>query len=634
MEFQLTANECRNLETSSEKEWLLANGIGGYAMGSASGINSRRYHGHLVAAIDPPTERMVLLAAVEAVIEVSGTTYEISTNRYSGAVHPEGYRRQNGFHAGEEAVWTWEIPSGLIEKRLRLHSGSNGCTVEFANLGTERLTLRLRPLVCHKPHHQNFRWYEGYPERTELADGVTTVWHEGIGIVLRHPEAKRETVADWYYNFWHERESERGLDPTDDLYSPIELTYEVFPGERIRFACGDSADVVIQSAPKSSGEVGRLKEALISATGKFVVETERRTSLLAGYPWFSDWGRDTMISLPGILLCTGHIETARRVLRDYAAEVRDGLIPNVFSEVGGGAHYNTADATLWFVNAVYLTLQSGWDEAFAREMAPVLMTIFEHHLAGTRYGIGVDPTDGLLRQGEPGAQLTWMDAKIGDWVVTPRHGKAVEINALWINALHCMAWIRGRLDLGAEVESLAASQAAEAFESKFWCEELGYFLDTVDPIELSLRPNQLIALSLSFPAARGDRARRALGEVEKHLLTPKGLRTLDPRHPSYQGRFEGSMADRDAAYHQGTVWPWLLGPYASATMRVDGDSVRAKAALEGMVAMLADVGLGGISEVYDGDAPHRGGGCPWQAWSVAEALRAWTEVLEVDSTLG
>jgi predicted glycogen debranching enzyme len=371
----------------------------------------------------------------------------------------------------------------------------------------------------------------------------------------------------------------------------------------------------------------KLSEMLRDSALKFVVSTESRTSIIAGYPWFTDWGRDTMISLPGILLHTGRIGAARQLLLDYSDAMRDGLIPNRFTE-DGGADYNTVDASLWFVHAVHKTLEAEWDEEFATTIFPRLEELVERHMAGTRYGIRVDPSDGLLSQGEPGLQLTWMDAKIGDWVVTPRHGKPVEINGLWINALRVVEQVAERIGRSGTEYGLAAERAERAFDEKFWHEPRGHYADTVDTLDVSLRPNQVIAMALPFGPARGERAERALRVVEQHLLTPTGLRTLGPDEPGYQGRYEGSLPQLDAAYHQGAAWPWLLGPYCSALVRVRGDRHEARRILKNARAMLAECGMGGIAEVYDGDQPQSPAGCPFQAWSVAEILRAWVEDAE------
>lgn len=617
---------CRNYAQSSRLEWLLTNGIGGFAMGTVGGSNTRRYHGHLVAATKAPEVRTVLLAGVEAYVTVKGEAVGLSTNQYVGAVNPQGYRRMTGFRVGAHAEWTFDLGSGFVRKRLGMHRGVNAATVAYTNEGAEGIQLSLKPLVSHKFYHDNFRVTDFYPEFLVFPEDRTVLSHHGVKLVLEHEGAQRTPTTGWYYRFEHAREAERGLDPTDDLFCPCELVYWLAPGETASLVASTEERVsAFEFGSVGEDEGGDVESALATAARHFIVDTPQRTGIIAGYPWFTDWGRDTMISLPGVCLALGEIETARKVLRSYASQMNQGLVPNRFVDQGETPDYNTVDATLWFANAVYWTLQEEWDAAFAREALGWLEEVFEWHVKGTSFGIHVDKEDGLLAQGEPGVQLTWMDAKVGDWVVTPRHGKPVEINGLWVNLLRVLEWLCERLEEDGQVFSQAAERAEGAMESKFWHPMVGHYLDTVDPGDASLRPNQLIAMSLPFAPLRGANAVAALAKIERELLTPLGLRTLGPKEPGYVARFEGTMVQRDAAYHQGTVWPWLLGPYCSAVMKLTGDKRRAQAALSHIVESLDRYGLGGIAEVYDADAPQFPGGCPWQAWSVAEVLRAWRE---------
>lgn len=619
---------CRNFAKSSRLEWIVTNGRGGYAMGSVSGANTRRYHGHLVAATNPPDVRTVLLASVEAYVTVMGEQFGLSTNQYVGTVHPQGYLNLASFEVGDEAKWTYEVRSTQITKTLRLTPGEGTATIVYRNEGPEPVQLSLRPLVCHKFYHQNFRVTDFYPEYLVFPDGKTVLSHDGVNLTILHPGAERTATTGWYYRFEHPREAERGLDPVDDLFCPCELRYFLSAGDEAVLVASIVDSPEAYSGPKKKGKTSStssLAEDLGQFAGEFLVKADNRTGIIAGYPWFTDWGRDTMISLPGLCLETGRTATAREILRSYAGQMRQGIIPNRFTDAGVEPDYNTVDATLWFVNAVYLTLEKEWDGPFAMAAMRWLEEVYEWHQKGTFYQIHVDPEDGLLSQGELGVQLTWMDAKVGDWVVTPRHGKPVEVNGLWVNALRVMDWLAGRLGNDGSVFREAADRAQASMEEKFWHEMMGHYLDTVDPDDASLRPNQLIAMSLPFAPLTGENARRALGKVSAQLVTPFGLRTLGPNEPGYIGRYEGPMGQRDAAYHQGTVWPWLLGPYVSAVVKLTGDKERARASLSAVMGSLDDYGLGGIAEVYDGDEPHRPGGCPWQAWSAAEVLRAWRE---------
>jgi glycogen debranching enzyme len=617
---------CRDYSVSSRKEWILTNGIGGYAMGTVAGSNTRRYHGLLVAAVSPPTDRMVLLAAVEAHVLVEGRLFGVSTNQYVGAVHPQGYSFLHSFHVNEAAVWEYRLGDHALRRVLAVHPGRNACTVAYENSALEPMLVTLRPLVCHKFYHDNFRVTDFYPQYLVFPEGRTVIVHNDVKLALQHPGAERTPTTGWYYRFEHPRESERGLDPLDDLYCPCELRYYLDPGERAILVASteEGLEPWLPKAPPPEDHT--LAVRLERAVGKYLVKTEHRTTIIAGYPWFTDWGRDTMISLPGVCLATGRLDEARSILRSYAREMNQGLIPNRFADRGGSPEYNTVDATLWFVNSAYLTLEAQWDDELAQEALDWFAEIYEWHMKGTLFGIVVDPQDGLLRQGTDGYQLTWMDAKVGDWVVTPRHGKPIEVNGLWVNALRASAWLARKLGHDPGPYETSAELAERHFEAKYWKPSLGHFLDTVDPDDGSLRPNQLVAMALPFAPLRGETAKAALAKIRAQLLTANGLRTLGPHEPGYHGRYEGTLPERDAAYHQGTAWPWLVGPYVSAVLRVTGDRDLAAEALRHADSWLDQYGLEGIAEVYDGDEPQCPGGCPWQAWSVAETLRAFKEL--------
>ncbi|MCC6686334.1 MAG: glycogen debranching enzyme family protein [Fimbriimonadaceae bacterium] len=626
MMYSLDSSQCRNYDLSSRREWILTNGLGGYAMGTVAGSNTRRYHGHLVVADPAPAYRLALLGGVEAYVQGDANPIGISCHQYQGAVNPEGHHTLESFSVTKTwALWRHRVAGMNVEKRLAMHRGVNACTIEYCNTGDGPIALQLRPLVQHKFYHENFRSDDAYPHVQAFPKDRTIVEHEGRTLLLRHDRAQRLPAVGWYYRFEYLRELERGLEGRDDLFCPCELRYELAPGESavLVASLNDEVDPWTDwsEPPKDPSLASHLKDA----AERFLVETPTRTSLIAGYPWFTDWGRDTMISLPGICLHTGRVEMARQIILDYAKQMNQGLIPNRFVDDGEEPEFNTVDATLWFANAAYKTLEAGWDEAFAKKAMKALQEMFKWHMQGTHYGIGVDPDDGLLKQGTEGVQLTWMDAKIGDWVVTPRHGKPVEINGLWINALRVMEWLAGKLKMDPKPYKEAANRAEGNFDAKFWKESLGYYMDTADPDDASLRPNQLIAMALPFGPAKGKRAEAALAVISRELLTPAGLRTLAPDDVKYRGRFEGPLAELDAAYHQGTVWPWLMGPYVSAMVRLTGDKVEARRLLKNAKDLLHEYGLGGIAEVYDGDKPRNAGGCPWQAWSVAEWLRAWVE---------
>ena len=631
--YRLNESQCQNLEVSKRREWLLTNGIGGFAMGSASGINTRRYHGLLVAATHPPTGRMVLLAGIDDYATSGSNRLPLSTNEYPGATYPDGYAYLRSFQFESDAQWLYRSGSMGIRKSVAMTPGENTVTLTYLNVGTGAVELSIKPLVCHRDFHGNFSESAIYPQGLEFAEDQTCIEGEGIKLHLLHKGARRMPIHGWYYRFEHFRETERGLDPRDDLYCPCELKYSLAAGESVSFVASTDPSAVPLVLPESQdAESPTDLDTLRGAVAPFVISTEQRVSIIAGYPWFTDWGRDTMISLPGVCLSTGRFDVARRILRDYASQVFQGLIPNRFVEKGERADYNTVDATLWFGNAIYKTLVAEWNEEFAKEMMTVLDDIFEWHRNGTLFGIKVDGSNGLLTQGEPGLQLTWMDAKIGDWVVTPRHGKPVEINGLWINLLRICEWLA--LKLGHESKKYAeiATLAESNFESKFWHPIRGHYLDTCDPDDATLRPNQLIAMALPFTPVSPENARKALKVIQQELVTPVGIRTLGPKEPGYRGKFRGPMTELDASYHQGTVWPWLIGPYISALVKFTGDTAGARRVLRETREMLQEYGLNGIAECYDGDEPHEPGGCPWQAWSAAEILRCWSEDLGTEQS--
>ncbi|MBX3096525.1 MAG: glycogen debranching enzyme family protein [Fimbriimonadaceae bacterium] len=631
MRYVLDANFLRDYSKSSQLEWMLPNGTGGFAMGTVAGSATRRYHGYLVAAVKPPTDRMVLLPTIESFASAGGQSFGLSTNEYVGTVHPQGFQYLESFAQGGNFVeWIHAVGGGKLRRRLAIHEGEEATTIAYTNVGSTPLQLTLRPLVCHKPYHENFRVMDFYPEFIVFPDERTVISHQGVTLSIEHPGAIRTPTTGWYYRFERKRESERGLDPIDDLFCPCELRYVLGPGEEAVLVAATTEGVrpiSMVEEPPTTGIVASLERS----AREFLVETPERTTIIAGYPWFTDWGRDTMISLPGICLCTGRIEQARAILRAYASQMEHGLLPNRFVHADEAPEYNTADATLWFANAIYKTLIAEWEEGFAQEALVWLKEALEWHLKGTLYGIRVDPADGLLTQGAPGVQLTWMDAKVGDWVVTPRHGKPIEVNGLWINLLRVGEWLANRLGEDGSAFSSTAEKAELHFEAKFWHPVLGHYLDTVDPADASLRPNQIIAMGLPFSPIKGENGVTALSKAKNALLTRHGLRTLAPTESGYRGRYEGPLSERDASYHQGTSWPWLLGSLASAIVRLTGDKSAAQKILDDAGGWLAEYGLGGIAEVYDGDEPQFPGGCPWQAWSIAEVLRSYIEDIGIAS---
>jgi predicted glycogen debranching enzyme len=642
----------------TSREWLETNGLGGYASSTVIGANTRRYHGLLVAALNPPAGRTVLLSKLEETLAVRDAEYDLSCNQYPGVVYPTGYRYLREFRLDPFPVSLYEVGDGLttrLERSVVMPHGRNAVIVRYRVLSCPgTVSLIARPIVNCRDYHHLTHETTTFDTTAEVSGGRDAVtmrpYPDGPTLFLRFPAAYFEAWGDWYRDFEYPEEAARGLDSHEDQYSPGLFTCHLVSGEtRYLLASAEPADgldpaALIEAERRRRAVVVKCWQAapsplraLVAAADAFLVarqpaaEAERAYSIVAGYPWFEEWGRDAMISLPGLTLVTRRFDVARSVLQTFARHCSQGMIPNRIPEPGMAPDYNTVDATLWMLWAAHKYLDYSGDREFVYdELLPIFRAIIEWHVQGTRYGVKVDE-DGLLRAGTTGTQLTWMDAKVGDWVMTPRQGKAVEVNALWHHALRFVE------ELGAEHPGPPAEAVRAQFQRRFWNVEVGYLNDVVDGDQredASLRPNQVIALSLPYPLLDVAAARRVLAAVKEHLLTPYGLRTLARGDPRYRGVYEGDQRARDGAYHQGTVWPWLLGPFITAHVRAAENRQAARAEAEGWLAPfcrhLQEAGLGQISEIFDGDPPHRPRGCIAQAWSVAEVLRAAVEDVGLD----
>ena len=648
---------CGRLSTAESREWLCTNGLGAFASGTVAGLLTRRYHGLLVAALQPPLGRTLLVAKLDDTVEYDGLRRPLCTNRWAdGAVDPHGYREIERFRLdGTTPVWTLACADILLEKRVWMEPGANTTYVQYRLLRARGpIKLEMKALVNYREYHATTRGI-GWQMRGEpVPEGLRVVAYEGARpFVLLAEGAEVEPAHDWYYGFDLAAERERGLDSREDHLHAGTFRATLSPGAALTIV------VSAETAPSLDGDaawdrrrryeddlLARWRKAhpvakqapgwieqLVLAADQFVVQRPLLDdpdgmSVIAGYHWFGDWGRDTMISLPGLLLATGRPEVAKRILTTFARFVDRGMLPNRFPDAGEVPEYNTVDAALWYVEAIRAYHQATGDDALLTQLFPVLEEIVRWHRTGTRYGIAVDPADGLLRSGEPGVQLTWMDAKIGDWVVTPRTGKAVEINALWYNALCAMAFFARRLRRPPDEWESMAAHVKSGF-ARFWNERAGYcydVLDGPDGNDDALRPNQILAVSLSESPLSPEQQREVVDACARYLLTSFGLRSLAPGYLRYQGRYVGGPRERDAAYHQGPAWGWLLGPFVMAYLRAYGDPATALAFLEPMAHHLADYGVGSIAEIFDGDPPFTPRGCIAQAWSVAEILRAWMEI--------
>ena len=618
---------------SSRSEWLEADGLGGFASGTVSGIRTRRYHANLLAATTPPAGRVVLVNGFEAWLERDGETIALTSQRYApDVIHPDGAERIERFDPDPWPSWVLVLPDGTrIEHGLLVEPGRAATRLYWRVRSGRGGTLAVRPLVSgrdyHALHHENpaFRF-----DAEVSGERVVFRPYAGLPAIIARSNAVYVHQPDWYRNFLYAEERARGLDDVEDLASPGVFRWDLAQGEAVWTLAAEGHEPVEDLATVRPAERRRRRKfptRLHRAADAYLVRRGSGKTIVAGYPWFTDWGRDTFIALRGLCLATGRLDEARAILLEWAGAVSEGMLPNRFPDHGEAPEFNAVDAALWYVVAVhdFLQVATRLAQRDRTTLQNAVEAILEGYARGTRYGIRLDD-DGLLAAGEPGVQLTWMDAKVGDWVVTPRIGKPVEVQALWLNALRIGGAFSERW-----TEMFAKGRAA--FEARFWNEASSSLNDVVDvdhrpgTVDPTFRPNQIFAVGgLPFALLDGTRARRMLDAVEARLVTPIGLRSLAPDEPGYTPRYQGGVRERDAAYHQGTVWPWLLGPFVEAWVRVRGDTLDAKREararyLEPLLAHLDDAGLGHLPEVADGDAPHAPGGCPFQAWSLGEALR-------------
>ncbi len=643
---------CRDLKEATAREWLETNGLGGFASSTVAGLNTRRYHGLLVAATRPPVGRTALLSKLEETLVVGGRRHELSANQYPGVVHPQGYRLMNRFRLDPFPVFTYLIEDFELEKSVVMLHGENTTCVRYTlrriDSGETDVRLEVRPLIAFRDYHALTHENGALDSRVRVEEGSLTVApYDGLpALHFAHEGGEVEAGGCWYRNFIYAEEQARGLDATEDLFSPFALKFDLSTrGDAAVIASTERRDAaraeeliraeverrgeVLQSSPSDDEAV----RALTAAADRYVVARGSQKTVIAGYHWFGDWGRDTMIALPGLTLVTRRFDVARSIIEEFARYVSRGMLPNRFTEGDEVPEYNTVDATLWYFEAARaLTAYTGDSEFVRAKLYDVLREIIDWHERGTRYGIRVD-ADGLLAAGEEGVQLTWMDAKVGDHVITPRRGKPVEIQALWYNALRVSEEFARGFGLDDDVRKFAAmaERTRLSFNVQFWNEEAGCLYDVVngDARDASLRPNQIFAVSLRHSMLSDERARRVVEAVERDLLTPYGLRSLAPTDPRYSGRYGGGPAERDAVYHQGAVWAWLIGPFITAYLKVNGRSpesgARTRALLNPLLVHLKEACLGHVSEIFDGDAPHAPRGAVAQAWSVAELLRALVE---------
>lgn len=650
-----------DLQSAESKEWLVTNGIGGFAMGTVAGMLTRRYHGLLIAALHPPLGRTLLVTKLDEEISYKGDKFPLFVNRWAdGTLDSDGFLHLHGFRLeGTIPVWTLALDDALLEKRIWMQHGANTTYVRYDFIrGSSELQLSNKVML-------NDRDYHGVTETGAISFHVASVSNgvkvetskSGIPYYILSQDMVIDARDHWYSNYSLSVEGYRGLPDVEAHYFGALATMSLRPAEsatlvfstesipeldgylafkdrdaneqelliRARLSIEDSQSRAI---PKQNRALSSLAAQLTLAADQFIVKRSTGgdpdgLTVIAGYPWFGDWGRDTMIALPGLTLATGRADDAAKILRTFAGFIDKGMLPNRFPDEGEDPEYNTADATLWYFEALRAYHDFTADLDLVRELYPALREIIEWHIKGTRYNIGLDPADGLLRAGESGVQLTWMDAKVGDWVVTPRIGKPVEINALWFNALNITAAFSGHLG-NSDGELLDLAQRARIGFQRYWNQNVGYcydILDGPDGHDPALRPNQILAVSLPYSPLDEYQRKAVVDCCAKQLLTSYGLRSLSADHPEYAGSYGGDVTTRDGAYHQGTVWGWLIGPFVTAHLRVYSDLEAATAYLQPFLIHIKDHGIGSISEIFDGEAPFTPRGCPAQAWSVAEVLR-------------
>jgi len=645
-----------DIDSLLEKEWLLANSRGSYASGTIIGCNTRRYHGLLVAALHPPVERFVALSNVLEKVTIGEKSYELANFEFSDRLHPQGFRHLKDFRRGDGVHFRYQLGSLEIEKSIYLLYDHDHLIInyDFSDIGQE-IEFSLLPLLALRDFHSLQSSSASLSVEQNQDNGIVTAHGldpNGPAVHLFCPSATFKRGPDWWYAMHYRQETRRGQDDYEDIWPPGDFATTFTGSKRITVIVHASKglerpgpmdfdiDKAISDLRSRNGKLIEQADAgneyernLTLAADQFIVrrginENKQSTSILAGFHWFADWGRDAFISLPGLLLQTNRFEEAREVLETFAEALDQGMIPNRFDDYGGSAHYNSVDASLWFVNAAYQYLLASNDEqTFQQRLSPCIGQIIEAYTNGTRFDIHADD-DGLINAGDSETQLTWMDARCNGVSFTPRYGKAVEINALWANALRIMAQTTSETD-ESQKYSRIAEKTEENFRKLFWNNDISCLNDCILPdglVDSTIRPNQIFAVSLPFSALLADQQKMVVSAVTEHLLTPYGLRSLSFRDSRYQGHYHGDQFQRDSAYHQGTVWGYLMGPFIEAFLKVNHFSAYAKEQAREMIGPLLghltdDGCLGSVSEIFDGDWPHYAKGCIAQAWSVAELLR-------------
>lgn len=647
---------CSDYYYATQKEWLETNGIGGYASSTIIGANTRRYHGLLVASLKPPAHRFVLLSKLEENISINGKTFEFSTNQYPFIIHPEGHKNIERFEYDVAPRLVYQFGNTFVEKNVIMLHGENSTIIRYRVKQTDHpVALSVRPLCAFRDYHSLSHENSALNHNIQRNENGFSIhpYLDLPSMQIIYNGDQLDPKFFWYKNTEYRKEHERGLEFAEDVFSPV-LMYALLSEGKSLDILATTDEKRMKTSPEAISdlfdrEIQRRIELILSMPLKnplarslaltadsFIVKKKNHThTVIAGYHWFSDWGRDTMISLTGLTLSCKKYEIAKSILRTFSNYISQGMLPNRFPDSDESPEYNNVDGTLWYFIAIYNYLNYTQDIEFVhKELYTKLKDIIDWHIRGTRYNIKMD-TDGLLFAGEEGVQLTWMDAKVEDWVITPRTGKDVEINALWYNALCIMHELAQKLKEPNDSKTYAslAVQIKKSFNEQFWNEEAKCLYDFVNGSQKNgdVRPNQIFAVSLPFEILDEERQKAVVLLVGNELLTGCGLRTLSQNNEQFIGTYSGDPYHRDAAYHQGTVWPWLIGAYLEAYLKVNKSSPESKkycaSIIDPFSKQLRDGGIGTISEIFDGNEPHLPKGCISQAWSVAEILRI-LELLE------
>ena len=647
-----------HVELAESREWLVTNGLGSYASGTVSDILTRRYHGLLVAALEPPLGRRVLFAKLDTTASYHGTNYDLGANRWrDDSIAPRGFEHLTRFHLdGTIPIWTYAFENAILERRVWMEQGTDTTYVRYTLIDADApVTLALKAFANDRDFHSLTHAYDasgidGLTNDRSRARVVMT--QTGAAWTLAVDSGRIDPAGVWYYGFLLSRERDRGLDYAEDHFHVATINATLAPGASLTIVAStnrvidiDGKEALKRARDHDAATLADFRTArphhehapkwidqLALAADQFIVaravDGNPGKTVIAGYHWFGDWGRDTMIALAGLTLTCGRAPVARSILETFSHYVSQGMLPNRFPDSAGQTpEYNTVDATLWYVEAIRAYVDATNDLSLLQQVFDTLIDIVEWHVRGTRYGIVMED-DGLIRAGEPGVQLTWMDAKVGDWVVTPRIGKPVEINALWYNALRSIDSFSQLLGRESGRVRELASRTRASF-ARFWNESNGYLYDVLDGPngnEDAIRPNAVIAISLPFRALDQAKERSVIDRAAQMLLTTNGLRSLAAQNGAYVGVYGGGVTRRDGAYHQGTAWPWLIGPFVRGFMNAYGKPLPMQRQLEVFSERLWEYGMGTLAEIADGNAPHDARGCIAQAWSVAEILRTWSEL--------